>query len=131
MADHKQNTNAFLMHLSSFGGYLFPFGSIVIPLVIWEIKKNDSEMLDATGKEVINFNLSYLIYTTILVIIMIMLGVRFIFDDINPLNMFFIVSAAIFIGLISIIKFILIIIGAVKANQGEMYHYPLSIKFLK
>ncbi len=131
MSENKQNTNAFLMHLSSFGGYLFPFGSIVVPLILWEIKKKDSKILDATGKEVINFNLSYLIYTTVLVITMIMVGVNFIFDDVNPLSLFFIISAAVLVGIISIIKFILIIIGAVKANQGDLYHYPLTINFMK
>jgi uncharacterized Tic20 family protein len=131
MSENNQNSNAFLMHLSSFGGYLFPFGSIVVPLIIWEIKKKDSEILDTTGKEVINFNLSYLIYSTVLVITMIMVGVNFIFDDVNPVSVFFIVSAAVLVGIISIIKFILIIIGAVKANQGEIYRYPLTINFLK
>jgi len=131
MSENKQNTNAFLMHLSSFGGYLFPFGSIIIPLILWEVKRKESEILDATGKEVINFNLSYLIYSTVLVITMIGVGVNFIFDDVNPLSLFFIVSAAVLVGILSIIKFVLIIIGAVKANQGELYQYPLTINFLK
>lgn len=131
MSENKQNTNAFLMHLSSFGGYLFPFGSIIIPLILWEVKRKESEILDATGKEVINFNLSYLIYSTVLVITMIGVGVNFIFDDVNPLSLFFIVSAVVLVGILSIIKFVLIIIGAVKANQGELYQYPLTINFLK
>ncbi|RUA08792.1 MAG: DUF4870 domain-containing protein [Flavobacteriia bacterium] len=131
MSENKQNTNAFLIHLSSFGDYLFPLGSIILPLILWEVKKKDSEFLDATGKEVINFNLSYLTYTIVLVITMIMVGVIFMFGHVNPLNIFFIVSAVVLVGIISIIKFILIIIGVVKANQGELYHYPLTIKFLK
>lgn len=131
MTENNQNTNAFLMHLSSFGGYLFPFGSIVLPLIFWEIKKNDSKKLDATGKEVINFNLSYMIYSAVLIVIMLMVGVSFIFENVNPFSVFFIISAVIFIGILSIIKFILIIVGAVKANEGEVYHYPLTINFLK
>jgi len=51
MSENKQNTNAFLIHLSSFGGYLFPFGSIVLPLVIWEVTKKDSEFIDASGQQ--------------------------------------------------------------------------------
>ena len=37
MTQNKENTNAFLIHISAFAGYLFPFGSIITPLIIWPV----------------------------------------------------------------------------------------------
>ena len=57
--------------------------------------------------------------------------IRTIFSEFHHLDLFGIVSLASVIGLIAIVKFVLIIFAAVKANQGEVYHYPLTIKFIK
>lgn len=131
MSNTSENNSAFLIHLSSFSGYLFPFGAIIVPLIIWEIMKKDSKFLNKSGKEVINFNLSYLLYVTILIIAVISFAVSIAINDIHHLNLFFVISLAVLIGVISIVKFVLIIVGAVKANQGEEYKYPLTINFLK
>ncbi len=131
MATVKENNNAFLMHLSSFFGYVFPFGGIIAPLIFWETSKNDSDLLDATGKEVINFNLSYLLYTTILTVAIISLAINVAIEDINQISLFLMISFAVLMLILIIGKFVMIIIGAVKSNQGELYKYPATINFIK
>lgn len=37
-----ERTLAMLSHLSTFAGYVIPFGNIIAPLVIWQVKKDES-----------------------------------------------------------------------------------------
>jgi uncharacterized Tic20 family protein len=131
MSTKNENNTAFLLHLSAFFGYMVPFGAIVGPLVIWEINRSKSDFVDANGKEAINFNLSYLLYTFLLGLSIVPFVIRSIFAGLHHLDLFGIISAASIIGLIAIVKFVLIIFAAIKSNQGEVYHYPLTIKFIK
>ena len=131
MSTKNDNNTAFLLHLSAFFGYMVPFGAIVGPLVIWEINKGKSDFVDANGKEAINFNLSYLLYTFLLGLSIVPFAIRMILSEFHHIDLFGIVSLASIIGLLVIAKFVLIIFAAVKANQGEVYHYPLTIKFIR
>jgi len=131
MTHRNDNNNAFLLHLSAFFGYIFPFGAVVGPLVIWEMNKRKSSFLDKNGKEAINFNLSYLLYTFILGLSIIPFIIRTATLDFHHLDLFGMISVGSIIGVLAVIKFVLIILAAIKANQGEVYNYPLTIKFLK
>ncbi len=131
MSTKNDNNTAFLLHLSAFFGYMVPFGAIVGPLVIWEINKGKSDFVDANGKEAINFNLSYLLYTFLLGLSIVPFAIRMILSEFQHFDLFGIISLASIIGLLVIAKFVLIIFAAVKANQGEVYHYPLTIKFIR
>ncbi len=144
MKIQNENTNAFLIHISSFVGYLFPLGSIITPLVLWQAQKDKSSFLDEHGKEAVNFNISFVLYISILSVsfFTFFLGNIFnslkIFDhfdfdhttsiDADFFNFFGIFSI---VGLISLIKIALIIIASMKANNGEHYKYPFTIKFIK
>ncbi len=131
MSTKNDNNTAFLIHLSAFFGYVIPFGAIVGPLVIWEINKDKSEFVDENGKEAINFNLSYLLYTFLLGLSVVPFIIRTVLSELHHLDLFGIITAGSIIGLIAIVKFVLIILAAVAANRGEVYHYPLTIKFIK
>ncbi|UCE93988.1 MAG: DUF4870 domain-containing protein [Flavobacteriaceae bacterium] len=131
MTKQNDNNNAFLLHLSAFFGYIFPFGAVVGPLVIWELNRRKSEFMDQNGKEAINFNLSYLLYTMILGLSIVPFVLRIALEDFQHLDLFGIVSVGSLIGILAIVKFVLIIVAALKANRGEVYKYPLTIKFIK
>ncbi len=131
MSTKNDNNTAFLIHLSAFFGYVIPFGAIVGPLVIWEINKEKSEFVNENGKEAINFNLSYLLYTFLLGLSVVPFIIRTVMSEFHHLDLFGIITAGSLIGLLAIVKFVLIILAAVSANQGEVYHYPLTIKFIK
>lgn len=97
-------------HLSSLSGSVIPFGNILGPLVIWLIKKDEYAFVDDQGKESLNFQISVLIYTVVLAVTII--GI--------PLA----IGALIF-GLV------MTVVAAIKANGGEYYRYPLTIRFVK
>ena len=144
MKQNNENTNAFLIHISAFAGFIFPFGNIITPLIAWQTLKDRSNFLDEQGKEAINFNISYSLYIFILTLSFIPLFIGSIFrnfDNFNNLdhininfdsgNFFGFMSLASLAGIVGIIKIALIIIAALKAKEGENYTYPFTIKFIK
>jgi uncharacterized Tic20 family protein len=110
---NQEKTWATLCHLGALSIYFFPFAHIIVPLVLWLIKKDEMPLVDDQGKESLNFQISmtlYYILSTILIIALI--------------------GVVLLIGL-SIFNLIVVIIASVKANKGEKYRYPLCIRFIK
>ncbi|WP_394204274.1 DUF4870 domain-containing protein [Shewanella waksmanii] len=101
------------VHLASFSGYLIPFGSILGPLIVWLMKRDEIAFVDTCGRNCINFKLSVVVYAFIAAILM-FVGIGFIL-----------------LGVLAIADIVLTIIAAMKASEGESYQYPLTIKFLK
>ena len=147
MQQNKENTNAFLIHISAFAGFLFPFGSIITPLIVWQTLKDRSSFLDRQGKEAVNFNISYSLYMFIASVIAVPFFLRSIFNnsrhhrgnwdldwwdfDLGFESLFGVIGFTSLVGIIGIIKLALIILAAIKANKGEDYKYPLTFKFIK
>ncbi len=44
--DKDQRTWAMLCHISTFVGFVFPFGNIIAPLVLWLLKKDEYPLVD-------------------------------------------------------------------------------------
>lgn len=148
MKQNTENTNAFLIHISAFAGFLFPFGSIITPLIVWQTLKDRSRFLDEQGKEAVNFNISYSLYMLIASIIVVPFFIRSIFSshrnnynvhwdldwwdfDLGFGSLFGVIGFTSLVGIIGLIKLALIVLAAIKANKGEDYRYPLTIKFIK
>lgn len=112
-----------LTHLSGFVGWVFPFGNIIAPLLLWSAKKNDSSHIDAHGKAAVNFQLSILFYCILLAVLLI------------PITIFTLGLGlvAILLAIIPalILKIVLIINASLKATNGEFYQYPFTIEFVK
>lgn len=143
IAQNEKNT-AFLTHLSAFLSFFFPLGSILGPLIMWVVTKEKSEFLNRNGAEALNFNLSYTLYVFILTLLFFpfALGTFFSFisfsEGLNALSSSLGMGSILGLfgigGILAIIvffRFLLIIIAAIKANRGEVYKYPLTIKFVK
>jgi uncharacterized Tic20 family protein len=141
MKQNKQNTNAFLIHISAFAGFVFPFGHIITPLIAWQTLKDRSPFLDKQGKEAVNFNLSYTLYSFILTLAIIPLAIGTFFTNFNNLdtfnfnlnmpNMFGFIGIGAVSGILYVAGIALVIIAAIKAKEGENYNYPFTIKFIK
>ena len=151
MQTNTEKNWATLTHLGAFGQYLFPLGNFVIPIIIWSSKKNESAFVDNNGKQCINFQLSVFLYSLILGAIIVPTFVitflshvtfnelfhdtDFILRDLNfSENIGLITTGAIAVFILAclkIVEFLLIIQAAVKTANGERYHYPLTIKFMK
>tara|TARA_B110001454_G_C12592954_1_gene381021 strand:- start:340 stop:765 length:426 start_codon:yes stop_codon:yes gene_type:complete len=141
MKQNNENTNAFLIHISAFAGFMFPFGNIITPLIAWQTLKYRSTFLDNQGKEAVNFNISYSLYIFIITMTFIPVALGSIFKNfynfndmninLNSHNFFGVIGIASLAGILGLIKVALIIIAALKAKEGENYKYPFTIKFIK
>ena len=107
-----ERTWGMLCHISTFCGMIIPLGNILAPFIIWLIKKEELPFVADQGKEVLNFQISMLIYLIVSGLLCIIL-----------------IGIPIFIGLI-IFDFIITIIAAINANDGKYYRYPITIHFI-
>jgi uncharacterized Tic20 family protein len=105
-------TFGMLCHLLAFVGFVIPLGNIIGPLVIWLMKKDEFPFVDDQGKESLNFQISLLIYALISgILVVVVIGI------------FLLVAIGIFM-------IVMVIIATIKANEGEKYRYPLTIRIL-
>jgi uncharacterized Tic20 family protein len=109
-------------HLSALIG-LIGVPSPVGPLVVWLVKRDAHPLVDAQGKEALNFNLSALLYLAVLFVT----GLVFTFLTFG-LGLFLFVPA--FIAAMAA-WVVLVIVAAVKASKGELFRYPITIRFVR
>lgn len=109
-----------LCHLSALSGYLIPFGNVLGPLIIWQIKKHEIPSVEEHGKAALNFQLTVLIALFVGIIAAVLLS----FVCIG----FLLIPVVIAIGLCGLIFAIL---AAIKASNGEPYRYPWSLTLVK
>lgn len=101
------------LHLSQLINIIIPLGGVIVPIVIWQMKKDQMPALDAHGKMVVNWLISSLIYWIISgILAIVVIG---------------------FLGMLAlvILGIVFPIIGGIQANNGEFWEYPLTIKFIK
>ena len=111
--DEQTRQWATVLHLSQFAGYVAPLAGMVVPIILWQVKKADLPGLDPHGKVVANWIISGLIYAVLcVVLIIVIIGI--------PLLM-----------VLGVLGIVFPIIGAIKAGNGEVWRYPLSINFFK
>ena len=97
-----------LSHLSALFGVGF-----ILPLVVYLAMRKDSDYVACNAREALNFHISVLIYVLCCI----------------PL-MFILVGIPLAIG-IGIASLVFAIIGAVKASDGQCYHYPLTLRLVR
>ena len=148
MIDNHQKNIATFIHLSTFSRFFIPFGNFMGPIVLWISNKDKSEFIDSHGKQIINFQISILLYAIILGTLTIPFFIFKIFNGIDFLDFHAFESFHINIGkpspllyiggalgVLAVIGFIielaLIVVASLKARDGKLYKYPFTINFLK
>jgi len=111
--DEKTRQWALLLHLSVLAGFVVPIAGIGIPIVIWQLKRTELPGIDVHGKNAVNWIISAIIYAVVSLLLSIaIIGI--------PLLIALAVVAVIFP-----------VVAGIKANNGEVWKYPMSISFLK
>ena len=108
-----EKTWSVLIHLSQLCSFMIPFSGSILAIVLWQIKKDESEFIDLNGKIVANWIISKCIYFCAF-----------------SFMCFFIIGLPLLFILI-ILAFIFPIIGAVTAGSGNIWRYPFAINFFK
>ncbi len=117
-ANPKARTWAMLCHLAGLA-WILPitpaFGSVLGPLIVWLIKKNEHPFVDEQGKEALNFQITMLIYGVVAALLM-LLCIGFLL-----------------LLVVGVVDVVFTVIAAIKANDGYHYRYPypLIIRFVK
>ncbi|MEM1434117.1 MAG: DUF4870 domain-containing protein [Pseudomonadota bacterium] len=108
-----ERTWALLAHLSALAGFVIPFGNLLGPLVVWQVKKSEMPFVDDQGKEALNFQITVSIAVIICFVLMLVL------------------IGALLLFVVGIAALALAVIAALKANDGEYYRYPVSWRIVK
>jgi uncharacterized Tic20 family protein len=102
---------AMLSHLLSFvAAYLFL--GFVAPLVVLLVFGPRSPYVRAHAVESLNFNLTWLLYGIIAVILA------------------FVLIGFLILAILGVAYVVLVIIASVQANNGQFFRYPLTIRFI-
>jgi uncharacterized Tic20 family protein len=113
IADKEQRTWAMLCHLSALAGFIVPMGSVIGPLIVWLIKKEDMPLVAEHGRKALNFQITMLVAYIVCFILMI------------------VAVGAILLPIVAIFSFVMVVIGAIKTNDGKPFSYPFSINLIK
>ncbi len=112
--DNRTRSWTVACHASALLGFFVPAGGhILAPLIVWLMKRADSAAVDAHGKESLNFQLSMLIYSIIAGILM------------------FVLIGFVLLPLLHVLNLVFVIIASLRASEGQLYRYPLTIRLLK
>lgn len=111
--DKNINQQAMFIQLSAFAGYIIPFGSIILPLVLWLGWREKDPYLDEMGREAVNFQLSMLLYYIICAVL------------------FIVLIGMVLIFAVMIFHLTFIIVGAMQTSRGISYRYPMIIRFIR
>ena len=104
---------AMLCHFAAFLGLVFPFGSLLGPLILWQFKKDMDPLIDDQGKEALNFQITVTIaYIVGMILTMVLIGILVVFG-------------------VMIANLILCIMAGLKANEGADYRYPFALRLIK
>ncbi len=107
-----EKTWSLMLHLSQLCGFLIPFAGLVVPIILWQIKKDESAVIDRHGRIVANWMITAFIAGIVFFCLsFILIGI--------PL--------LVILGLLCVV---FPIIGGVKASNGEYWLYPMSYRFL-
>ncbi|OYW70098.1 MAG: hypothetical protein B7Z21_00110 [Verrucomicrobiales bacterium 32-60-5] len=102
-----EKTLGIVMHVLCLVG--FP---ILGPLIVWLVKKDQSSYIDLQGRELLNFQLSFLLY-----------------GFLSFLLCFILIGFPLLIA-VGVATVVLTIIGIVNASEGKVYRFPLTIRLL-
>jgi len=102
-----------LAHLSAFSMYFTGIGHLLGPLIVWLAKKENSPFVADQAKEALNFQISISIYGVVAFL----------------LSLLFCVTAPILAALVPF-QIVFMIVAGIKAKDGVVYRYPLTLRFL-
>ncbi len=121
-ATDDERSYSLLMHLTLLAHLIVPYVAIIAPIIMWLVRKEKSSYIDDHGREAVNFQITLLLYTIILPAIAAIIGV------ITCSVGFVLLVPAIFgpyiLGLVGMIM------GAMAANRGEFFRYPMTLRLL-
>ncbi|MBX3353555.1 MAG: DUF4870 domain-containing protein [Phycisphaeraceae bacterium] len=112
----QERTWATLTHLLSGAlAVATPVPGIIVALVLWLVKKDESSFLDDHGREAVNFWISVFLYALVII----------------PLATVLTCGMGVLLYIpMFIIAVIAVIQATMAASRGEFYRYPMTIRLI-
>ena len=109
-----ERTWGMLCHIAAFALFLIPMlGCVLGPLIVWLIKRDQSEFVADQGKEALNFNISFLLASLVCgALVFVLIGI--------------LLGVALFFYWLA-----MTIIAGIKASEGVRYRYPFTLRLIK
>jgi hypothetical protein len=101
------------IHFSVLAGVIVPLAGFILPIVLWLTKRDELPGVDAHGKAVAKWLISALIY-----------GVA------STILVFALVGIPLLVAL-AVLSILFPIVGGLRAGEGRLWTYPLSIRFIR
>lgn len=106
-------------HLSALAGLFLPVGNVLGPLLVWQIKKAEFPSVEIHGRAALNFQLTIVIA----MVVGIGLAIALSFVCIGWL----LIPVVLLVGVAGMV---FAVIAGLKANEGQPYQYPYSLKLV-
>jgi uncharacterized Tic20 family protein len=107
---NEDRTLAALTHLSGLSGYVVPFGGVLVPIVIWIVRR-DSLVISSIAKQAVLLNVIVFLLVAATAVLWV--------------TIILIPAVLLFWCALAVVALALPIVGAIKANQGMYYRYPV------
>ncbi len=109
----RDHTTVALLHYAQLLNAITGIGGLIAAAIIWQMKKDEIAGMDENGREVMNFQISLILYTAAAGILVFALGLGLLLYP-----------------LIYLAGIAFPIIGGIRAANGSFYRYPSIIRFL-
>ncbi|HVO32566.1 MAG TPA: DUF4870 domain-containing protein [Elusimicrobiota bacterium] len=105
---------ALICHVAGLALYIgIPFGNILVPWMIWWLKKDGDAAVNVQGREAINFNLSFTLYGVLAGLLC------------------YVVVGFVLLPLVIVAHIALIAQAILNSNKGQPVRYPLTLRFIE
>ena len=109
-----EKTWGMLAHLTAFSGFLIPLGSVLGPLIVWLVKRDESAFVADQGKEALNFNISVLLAACVCAALV------------------WVLLIGVLLGVVLFLYWLaMTIIAAIKASEGIRYRHPFTLRLIQ
>lgn len=95
--------------ITHLGGILFSF---IPALIVFLLKKDDSEFIRVEAREALNFQITLLLAQFVAYVLI------------------FVLVGFLLLGLIWLFNIVICIIAAISSSKGEHYHYPFTLRLI-
>jgi uncharacterized Tic20 family protein len=107
--DRETNQWAMFIHFSILAGWVVPIGGLIVPIILWQMKKDELPGIVPHAHVVLNWIVTSLVYAMIcFVLTFVIIGI----------------FGFMALGLATVI---FAVYGGIKANEGELWEYPGTI----
>jgi uncharacterized protein len=114
LPSQDERTWGMLAHIAAFAFFILPpIGSVLGPLIVWLIKRGQSEFVADQGREALNFNISVMLASIVCgILAYILIGI--------------LLGVALFVFWMAVT-----ILAGIRASEGIRYRYPFTLRLVK